>query len=127
MTIGGWITFVGLAVVIALITVGIVVMCETTTGKALSVIVGVIVCIATLSGLLVYYNLTEAGKRAKKTERSNLGGGINRTVTVYDYNGNQIDSWTGTFDVTASEHETYFDIDGKRVVIHGGIVINEER
>ena len=127
MTISGWITFVGLAVVIAFITAGVAVFCETTTGKALSIIVGVIVCIVILAGLLAYHNLTETGKREKKTEKSNLSGGINRTVTVYDYNGNKIDSWTGTFDVTNSEYETYFDIDGKRVVVHGGIVINEER
>ena len=108
-------------------TAGLVSMCDTTVAKTLWIIVGVFLCFVALFGMLAYYNLTESGKRAKKTEKSNLNGGISRTVTVYDYNGNQINSWTGTFDVTASEHETYFDIDGKRVVIHGGIVINEER
>lgn len=127
MTIGGWITLILVIVLVAICAAGLVSMCDTTAARALWIIVGVILCFVTLFGMLAYYNLTESGKRAKKTEKSNLTGGISRTVTVYDYNGNQISSWTGTFDVTANEHETYFDIDGKRVVIHGGIVINEER
>ena len=46
---------------------------------------------------------------------------------MYDYSGNEIRSWTGKFDVSESENEVYFDNeDGKRVIIHGGIVINEE-
>lgn len=64
--------------------------------------------------------------RGIKTVGSELNNGIYRTVTVYDYSGNEIKSWTGKFDVSASENEVYFDKDGKRVIIHGGIVINEE-
>ena len=127
MTIGGWITLIAMIVVVGICTAGLVSMCDTTAARALCIIVGVILCFVTLFGMLAYYNHTESGKRAKKTEKSNLHGGIERTVTVYDYNGNRIDSWTGTFDVTNSEYETYFDINGKRVVIHGGIVINEEK
>ena len=127
MTIGGVVLCL---LVIALIILAVVIacmICETTAGKAVWISIGVVLCLVTVPGFLFYYNATESGKRAVKTERSNLSGGINRTVTVYDYNGNRINSWTGTFDVTNSEYETYFDIDGKRVVIHGGIVINEER
>ena len=69
---------------------------------------------------------SETTKRSIKSLQSEYGGGLNRTVTVYDYSGNEIDSWTGKFDVTASENELFFDLDGKRVIIHGGIVINEE-
>ena len=127
MTIGGAIGCVFLIALIILTVFIACMMCKTTAVKAVWISIGVVLCIVTVPGFLFYYNETEAGKRAVKTEKSNLSGGINRTVTVYDYNGNQIDSWTGTFDVTNSEYETYFDIDGKRVVIHGGIVINEEQ
>ena len=65
-------------------------------------------------------------ERSKKSFSSNFGGGLDRTVTVYDYNGNAIKSWSGKFDVSDSESEVYFDLDGKRVIIHGGIVIDEE-
>ena len=66
-------------------------------------------------------------KRSWKSTKSNYTGGLNRTVTVYDYNGKPIKSWTGKFDVSNSENETWFDdAGGKRVIIHGGIVINQE-
>lgn len=64
--------------------------------------------------------------REIKSTFSDLTGGLDRTVTVYDYNGEAIKSWTGHFDVSESENEVYFDLNGKRVIIHGGIVINEE-
>lgn len=65
--------------------------------------------------------------REMKSTVSNWTGGLNRTVTVYDYNGQEIKSWTGKFDVTEDDNEVYFDDEnGKRVIIQGGIVINEE-
>lgn len=70
---------------------------------------------------------TSTAQRTLKSVSSDFGGGLDRTVTVYDYSGNEIRSWTGKFDVSESENEVYFDNeDGKRVIIHGGIVINEE-
>ena len=61
-----------------------------------------------------------------KSVGSDFSGGLNRTVTVYSYDGTPIKSWSGHFDVSESENEVFFDIDGKRVIIHGGIVINEQ-
>ena len=70
---------------------------------------------------------TSTAQRTLKSVSSDFGGDLDRTVTVYDYNGNEIRSWTGKFDVSESENEVYFDNEnGKRVIIHGGIVINEE-
>lgn len=69
---------------------------------------------------------SEATKRNMKSLQSEYGGGLDRTVTVYDYNGEEIDSWTGKFDVSEDENKVFFDLDGKRVIIRGGIVINEE-
>ena len=66
-------------------------------------------------------------RRDIKSLSSDIKGGLNRTVTVYDYNGKKIKSWTGKFDISESENEIFFDdANGKRVVIHGGIVICEE-
>lgn len=64
--------------------------------------------------------------RFTKTVGSDFTGGLDRTVTVYDYNGGEIKSWSGKFDLSESENEVFFDLDGKRVIIHGGIVICEE-
>ena len=50
-----------------------------------------------------------------------------RTVTVYDYNGQEIKSWSGTFDVYQNKPSVYFDTEeGKRVIINGGIIICED-
>lgn len=65
-------------------------------------------------------------QRQIKSLNSDINGGLNRTVTVYDYIGEPIKSYTGKFDVSESENEVYFDLNGKRVIIHGGIVIDEE-
>lgn len=66
-------------------------------------------------------------ERSMKSFRSDLNGGFDRTVTLYDYSGSEIRHWSGRFDVSESENEVYFDDQsGKRVIIHGGIVVNEE-
>lgn len=82
------------------------------------------VCALVLSGLML--TGCASMQRNAKSFASDLGGGLDRTVTVYSNTGEPIKSWTGKFDVSESENEVYFDIDGKRVIIQGGIVINEE-
>ena len=85
----------------------------------------VIVLICILIGLVC--TGCASWQRGIKSIKSDMGNGLNRTVTVYDYNGKKINSWSGKFDVSASENEVYFDdANGKRIIIHGGIVINEE-
>lgn len=69
----------------------------------------------------------ESCSRMTKSISSDIGGGLTRKVTVYSNTGEEIQSWEGKFDVSSSETETYFDVNGKRVIIHGGIVIDEEQ
>lgn len=65
--------------------------------------------------------------RTMKSIGSDFDGGLDRTVTLYDYNGNVLGEWSGKFDMSSSEQEIFFDDeDGKRVIIHGGIVVAEE-
>ena len=86
-----------------------------------------IVIIAMVAVLILACTGCASWQREIKSIKSDMGNGLDRTVTVYDYNGKKIDSWSGKFDVSESENEVYFDDDnGKRVIIHGGIVINEE-
>lgn len=92
-----------------------------------TMIIAVTICVILLGCVFVFFN-TSSIQRQMKSLRSDIGGGLERTVTVYDYNGKEIRHWTGRFDVSESENETYFDDEnGKRVVIHGGITINEEQ
>ena len=86
-----------------------------------------IAIIAVIAVLILACTGCASWQREIKSIKSDMGNGLNRTVTVYDYNGKKIDSWSGKFDVSESENEVYFDdANGKRVIIHGGIVINEE-
>ena len=85
----------------------------------------------TLGLLLLTLCFTTTGcsscSRGLKSIASDIDGGLNRTVTVYDYNGEEIKSWSGKFDISESTDEVYFDDqNGKRIIIHGGIVISEE-
>lgn len=65
-------------------------------------------------------------ERAKKTVSSDISGGVQRTLTVYDYNGQEIRSWTGKMDVSNENERTMFDLDGKRTIIRGGIIVIQE-
>ena len=84
--------------------------------------------IAMILVLITILSLTGCAsmQRDMKTISSDWGGGLNRTVTVYDYNGNPIQSWTGKIDISESDNETWFDLDGKSTIIQGGIIIIQE-
>lgn len=64
--------------------------------------------------------------RRAKTFQSDMGGGLERTVTLYSLDGKVIAAWEGRIDLAATEDEVWFDLDGKRVNINGGIVVVEE-
>lgn len=127
MTIFGWVLFGFLAFCIVLLAVWIgMEVVETKSGTALTIVITSILIFGMLFGFRWYYQSTASGQRALKTQESNLGGGLYRTVEVYSYDGDLIKSWSGEFDVTENDQETFFDIDGRRVIIQGGIIINEE-
>lgn len=91
-------------------------------------VTGILIVIAAIC-LVVYSNFfTVAAKRQWKTTKSNFTGGIDRVVTLYDYQGNVIRQWEGKFDLSDSQTEFFFDDqNGKRVIIHGGIAVAEEK
>ena len=87
----------------------------------------IIACIILLLSIVfIKIGTSSSFQRGLKSFGSDFNGGLYRTVTVYDYNGDEIKSYSGKFDVSESENEVYFDLDDKRVIIHGGIIINEE-
>lgn len=83
---------------------------------------------ATLTCMLLVGSLCGCAgfQRSMKTIGSDISGGLDRTVTVYSYDGKKLGEWSGKFDVSSSSQETFFDINGKRVILQGGIIINEE-
>ena len=65
-------------------------------------------------------------KRFTKGMESNWGGGLKRTVTLYDNHGKVLRQWYGKIDISEATDEIDFIVEGRRIIIHGGITIVEE-
>ena len=67
-------------------------------------------------------------KRDVNTTKSYLTIHKKRTITVYDYNGKEIKSWSyqGAYS-NRNGMVRFYDEHGKLVSISGGIIINEEK
>ena len=78
--------------------------------------------------LAVLWN-TASVQRFFKSSYSNFTGGLNRTVTVYDNNGDIIESWNGKIDVEENSYgnKVLFDLNGKRKAVYNAVVIVEEK
>ena len=76
-----------------------------------------------------YYNSTEAGKRARKSQDSNFNGGITRRVRVYDMDGDVLEEYKGKFDVDYGNERILFDDENNmRHVIYyksGTVIVDE--
>lgn len=81
-----------------------------------------ILCLVSLG--IIFYIESQEQVNKNKLEKTPC-----RTVTVYDYNGQEIESWSGKFDVYLKKptNSVYFNTEeGKRVFINGGIIICED-
>lgn len=103
---------------------------ETSVGWAIGGVVALLLTLAICAGIIWWQTGTESGKRALKDQQSNLTGGIQRTVTIYDINGKILREYTGRFDIE-TDKENYFlfdDEDGKRHIIYnttGTVLVDE--
>lgn len=87
----------------------------------------VIIVVALVIGMLIFAFNGASFQRTLKSFKSNYTGGLYRTVSVYDYNGNLLREYgPAMIDISESENETFFDYNGQRIVIHNAIVIVEE-
>ena len=85
--------------------------------------------LATILACLCIFAMSSCGscKRFVKDTTTNMNAGTERTATLYDYNGKVIKKWEGKIDMSESMTETYLLVGEKRVIIHGGIVVVEEK
>ena len=95
--------------------------------------ISIILSIVCWIGFGWYYNNTAAGQRDLKSQRSELGDGITRELTVYDMQGEVIETYKGKFDIDFASSQSgqrivFDDEKGIRHVIYpgGGIVIINE-
>lgn len=102
-------------------------MKESTKENLVYVVVIAFVLSVIVGGVYLVFGSASFG-RAVKSIKSNYGGGIERRITLYDYNGKAIQTWEGKFDVAETQKEVYFDDEnGKRTIITNGIVVNQEK
>lgn len=85
--------------------------------------------LAAIMIVAVLFTSCESCSRELKNISSDFSGGLNRTAVLLDYNGDTITTWSGKFDIRdqGSDNQIFFDLDGKRVWIQGGIFISEEK
>lgn len=90
-----------------------------------------IIVIISMFAVLMLCSCTEGCARSCKDMDSNFNGGLNRTVRVYDINGNLVAEYEGKFDIE-TDNETYMlwdDEMGKRHIIYYStfnIIIDEK-
>lgn len=131
MTIGS-IVFIILGVIILIVGVVLAVgsFVDQDTGLGVFILLVTILASALCIVSPIIYMQTESGQRALKDQKSNFGDGIERTVTVYDINGEIIEKYTGKFDVeTTSEYIIFDDENDKRHMIYyttGTVIIDEK-
>lgn len=133
MTIGAWVVvgvfgFFGIALAVLAAIIAVTEKSASyTAGAILTLIVTVALC-----GLFIWYRSNSAsGQRALKDQQSNLSGGIERTVSVYDINGELIEQYSGKFDIETdrSSYILFDDEQGKRHIIYyttGTIIVDEK-
>lgn len=134
MTIGGWFLFGIIAICILIIALFIAwYWFDKKRGPVswiVSIGIAIALCIGVFVGMNAYYNNTESGKRALKSQESNFNSGIERAVTIYDVNGKVIKQYEGRFDVEYDDDRILFDDEnGKRHVVYyttGTVAIDEK-
>lgn len=99
--------------------------------KFITIIASILVAAIVIGGICWWSFGTEAGKRAYKDQQSNIAGGLERIIQVFDVNGDLIKEYSGKFDIEADAGTNYILFDdeyGKRHMIFyttGTVTIDE--
>ena len=72
--------------------------------------------------LMAFSGCTESAKREWVDFKSDVGGGLDRTVTVYTADGNVIAEYKGKIDIDSAEGTVKFDFEGKRYIYYNCFV-----
>lgn len=123
MTIGGWIIFGVLGVILIIIGITIAIACDNLIGRILAPIIALILCIALYCGMNWYFENTASGQRALVDQHSEMANGLERTVTVYTANGEIIAQYNGIIDIEGNDGGyVLFDFEGKRYTYYNCFV-----
>lgn len=123
MTIGSWILFAFFAICIITLGLFMVFEIENIAGKIISAVAAVLLVVGLFVGFRWYYQNTASGQRALIDQQSDLGNGLERTVTVYTANGEIIAQYTGKIDIEGNDGGyVLFDYEGKRYTYYNCFV-----
>lgn len=135
MTIGSYLAVIVILLLILLLTGAIALLVSEITGSSVatsvSVIIGCIIAVV-ICGVYCWWRINSAsGQRALKDQKSELNGGIERIVSVYDINGEIIQQYSGKFDIETdrTSYILFDDEQGKRHIIYyttGTIIVDEK-
>jgi hypothetical protein len=83
-----------------------------------------IIAIITLLALMctLFTGCSESWKREMVDFKSEYGGGLDRTVTVYTADGKVIAEYKGKIDIESHESYVKFDFEGKRYIYYNCFV-----
>lgn len=136
MAIIYWVFLLIAIVVGALITVFVFALIDedNKVGRTIGLIITIAITIVVSGGIIFWGAFSASGQRALKDQQSQLSNGIQRTITVYDIDGDILETYTGKFDVQSTETDgmiyiKFDDEDGNRHLIYsasGTVVITEE-
>ena len=124
MTILGWIICIIIAITILLIAFILMFgCCFKKLGITITSIISVLLIIGTFVLGFWICNNTESGKRAMIDQKSNLSGGLERTVTVYTADGEVLATYEGKIDIDANDGGYIkFDYNGNRYIYYNCFV-----
>ena len=123
MTIGGWFGFGFFAVLILCVGIIGAYLIENIPGKIISVVAAILLILGLFFGMRWYFQNTASGQRALTDQKSNLGNGLERTVTIYTADGEIIAQYTGKIDIEGNDGGyVLFDYEGKRYTYYNYFV-----
>lgn len=123
MTINGWIAFIVIGVFILLAGGTGAFLAENFSIKVASGIIAILLIIGLFCGLRWYYQNTASGQRALVDQRSEIGNGLERTITIYTADGQIIAQFSGKIDIEGNDGGyVLFDYEGKRYTYYNCFV-----
>ena len=123
MTIGGWIIYLAFLVLIVFFTWLLLEMCDSSRSRTITTVVAVAIAVVLLVGMHWFFSNTASGQRMLIDERSELGQGIERVVTVYTADGKILAQYEGKIDLEQNDGGyVKFDFDGRRYIYYNCFV-----
>lgn len=123
MTIGGWIICGFLTVMLVLFSWVVIDASSNEKTRVFTIVIAVVLIIALWCSASWYFHSTASGQRALTDQKSELNGGLDRTITVYTANGDVIASYTGKIDIEANDGGYIkFDYEGNRYIYYNCFV-----